>query len=627
MGQGRPSPIDTTQASPALFRRAGRAVRSLVPSDPHDIATCLLLAAIAAVALFTFRDYAISNDEGVQHHYGELIIAYYRSGFADRDLFTYQNLYLYGGLFDVIAVGLARIVPVDPYALRHILCAMSGIGGIAAAAATARLVAGPRAGLIAAVALSLCGAWYGAMFNHTKDIPFAAAMMAATFFLVRLSRDLVVQFQHSHPISAGTFANVGIKGPLENIDSSGALDLTFAYERAASRGANVKSAPLASPRLRDVLAFGLLTGAALGVRSLGLLLSVYLVLAIVIYLPWRARSGARLRFAGLASLKTLPAVALAYLIMVAAWPWAALSPLNPIRGLFAFSEFHYAIRTVFEGHVYEMGDVPRLYVPGYLLIRVPLITLSGVALAVISMLALPRAGRPRRRDIALLLSAVILPLACQVAVHGPAFTGMRHFLFVLPALAALAGIGLDAVLDRLAAHGRWLATGAAAAICACFVWDGATLVRLHPYENLSYNALVGGLPGAYRRYDMDYWFNSMPEAIHRLEAYLREKTPLETSQAPKIYSVAVCGIQLSFDRTVTLPQLHWDFRSEWDESEFFIAPTHMNCDKDLDGDIVATVERFGVPIAYVKDRRKIVKLPMATAASPSSPQDANRKEN
>ena len=75
--EGRPSPIETTQASPVAerFRRAGRAVRSLLPSDPHDVATCLLLAAIAVVALFTFRDYAISNDEGVQHHYGELIIA------------------------------------------------------------------------------------------------------------------------------------------------------------------------------------------------------------------------------------------------------------------------------------------------------------------------------------------------------------------------------------------------------------------------------------------------------------------------------------------------------------------------------------------------------------------------
>jgi Dolichyl-phosphate-mannose-protein mannosyltransferase len=574
MGRGRPSALLTTKAPrPAEpLRRAGRALRSLIPSNPYDVATCLLLAAVATIALLTFRDYAVSNDEGVQHHYGELIIAYYRSGFADRDLFTYQNLYLYGGLFDVIAVGLARIIPVDPYTLRHILCAITGIGGIAAAAATARLIAGARAGLIAAVALSLCGAWYGAMFNHTKDIPFAAAMMAATFFLVRLSRELP------------------------------------------------------SPRWRDVIAFGLLTGAALGVRSLGLLLLVYLALAIVIHLPWR-QHGARLRFAGVAALNTFPAVALAYVIMIAAWPWAAQSPLNPIRGLFAFSEFHYAIRTVFEGRTYEMGAVPRLYVPGYLLIRLPLITLSGVVLAVVSMLALPFAWTARRRDLALLLAAAVLPLACQVVLHGPAFTGMRHFLFVLPALAALAGIGLDAVLDRLAVHGRALAAGAAAAICACFVWDGATLVRLHPYENLSYNALVGGLPGAYRRYDMDYWFNSMPEAIHRLEAYLREKTPLETSQAPKIYSVAVCGIQLSFDRTVTLPQLHWDFRSEWDESEFFIAPTHMNCDRDLDGDIVATVERFGVPIAYVKDRRKILKLPVATAASPPAVVEPNRKQN
>ena len=28
------------------------------------------------------------------------------------------------------------------------------------------------------------------MFNHTKDIPFAAAMMGATFFLLRAARDL-----------------------------------------------------------------------------------------------------------------------------------------------------------------------------------------------------------------------------------------------------------------------------------------------------------------------------------------------------------------------------------------------------------------------------------------------------
>ena len=568
----RPSPVEAKLTVQRGAVGAGpdwptrRLIRPLTSSECYGLLTSGLLLALSVVALYTFRDYAISNDEGVQHHYGELIIAYYRSGFAARDLFTFQNLYLYGGLFDIIAVALAHVTSVDPYDLRHILCAMTGIGGIAASAATARLIAGPRAGLIAAVALTLCGAWYGAMFNHTKDIPFAAAMMGATLFLVRNAR------------------------------------------------------ALPSPRGFDVAAFGLFAGAALGERSLGLLLFVYLALAIILYLPWRDGGRAWAHLAVGSALRTFPALALAYIVMILAWPWAALSPFNPIRGLFAFSEFHYSIRTIFAGQTYQMANVPRIYVPGYVLIRVPLITLAGASLAVISLFLRPfeQDGKKQRwRDIAMIVLAVIVPLASEVGFHGPAFTGMRHFLFVLPPIATLAGVGFSQLLDALESQGRRLASGAAVAlISACFLWEGALLVRLHPYENLSYNALVGGLEGAFRRYDMDYWFNSMPEAIHRLEAYLRTNKPLDEAQPLKIYSVAVCGERLTFDRTVTLPQLQWDFRPAWEDSEFFIATTHMNCDRDLDGEIVGTVERFGVPIAYVKDRRAILQRATASLASP-----------
>src|ERR1700744_37530 len=162
----------------------------LMPGDPFDIATVLLLAALVALALGAFRDYAISNDEGVQHHYGELILNYYASGFADRSVFHFENLYLYGGLFDIVAIGLSHLIPIDPFDLRPILCALIGIAGIVATAATARTIAGPRAGLLAAIALSVCGVWYGTMFNHTKDIPFATAMIGATLFLIRIGRQL-----------------------------------------------------------------------------------------------------------------------------------------------------------------------------------------------------------------------------------------------------------------------------------------------------------------------------------------------------------------------------------------------------------------------------------------------------
>ena len=566
----RPSPVE---AKPTVQHgtlgtgrdwQTARVIRPLTSSESYGLLTGGILLALAVSALFTFRDYAISNDEGVQHHYGELIIAYYRTGFAARDLFTFQNLYLYGGLFDIIAVALAHVTSVDPYDLRHILCAMTGIGGIAASAATARLIAGPRAGLIATVALTLCGAWYGAMFNHTKDIPFAAAMMGATLLLVRNAR------------------------------------------------------ALPAPRGSDVAAFGLFAGAALGERSLGLLLFVYLALAIILYLPWRDGGRACAHLAVRSALRTFPGLALAYIVMILAWPWAALLPLNPIRGLFAFSEFHYSIRTIFAGQTYQMANVPRIYVLCYVLIRLPLITLAGALLAVIPLFlrGFERDGKQQWRDIAIILLAVIVPLASEVAFHGPAFTGMRHFLFVLPPIATLAGVGFSRLLDALES-GRQLALGAAVTlISACFLWEGALLVRLHPYENLSYNALVGGLEGAFRRYDMDYWFNSMPEAIHRLEAYLRTNKPPSETQPLKIYSVAVCGERLTFDRTVTLPQLQWDFRPAWEDSEFFIATTHMNCDRDLDGEIVGTVERFGVPIAYVKDRRAIMQRATASRALP-----------
>jgi hypothetical protein len=101
--------------------------------------------------------------------------------------------------------------------------------------------------------------------------------------------------------------------------------------------------------------------------------------------------------------------------------------------------------------------------------------------------------------------------------------------------------------------------------------------------------------------------------VSQLETYLRRSEPVEPGRSVQVYSVAVCGERLSFEKAVTLPQLRWDFKSRWEESEFFIAPTHMDCDTILDGKIIGTVERLGTAIAYVKDRRALVRPP-ATAA-------------
>jgi hypothetical protein len=173
-----------------LARLQQRLASRFVQTDICDLLALTAFAILAVLVLLTFDDYAISNDETVQHRYAELVIAYYASGFTDLRVFSFDNLYLYGALFDLTSILIERMTGLDLFDIRHLLCALTGIGGIAATWALARLIAGPRAGLIALLALAVCGPWYGTMFNHTKDVPFAAAMIGATYFLFRGARDL-----------------------------------------------------------------------------------------------------------------------------------------------------------------------------------------------------------------------------------------------------------------------------------------------------------------------------------------------------------------------------------------------------------------------------------------------------
>jgi len=545
------------------WRQAGERLARI---DQFDLATALVFATLIALVAFTFGDYGISNDEEVQQRYGELIVRYYASGMTDQAVFHFRNLYLYGGLFDIVAVGLEKLLPLDPYAVRHLLSALTGVGGIAAVWATARSIGGPRAGLLAALVLSACGIWYGAMFNHTKDIPFAAAMMTATYLLLRIGRQLP------------------------------------------------------RPNWRLVALFGIACGCAFGLRVLGFFLLSYTAFAVALHLPaavksWGKSSAWReaFDFAARSALSLAAAFVLAYLIMIVVWPWAHLAPLNPLRGFSAFVDFHFPIQTTLFGHVYRMADVPRWYVPTYIGIKLTLWLLMGAAAALVFAL------RPRlraaatsaawRQETLLIAFAALFPIACEVIVAGPAFSGLRHFLFTVPPIAVLAGLGLNGVIARLEILNRAAAVAGMIAIVLGLGWDAATLYRLHPDEYLYFNPLVGGLAGASRRYDTDYWVNIMPEAVEDLERFLdRTEGTAGLARPRHHYMVVVCGERLPFEKEA-------DARLEWtrdvNRGDFFIAPTNMNCDRALDGRVIATIERLGVVIGVVKDRRALIRRSVA----------------
>src|SRR5215213_4694489 len=148
-----------------------------------------VLAAIALIASFTFRDYGLGWDDYTHAEYADLLLRMYGSGFKDTAALSFANLYMYGGGFDMAAALLHKIIPLELFETRRLLGAIVGLIGLAVTWRLGRRVGGPLAGLATLLLLVLCPTFYGHMFMNPKDAPFAVAMVILMLGLVRLAEE------------------------------------------------------------------------------------------------------------------------------------------------------------------------------------------------------------------------------------------------------------------------------------------------------------------------------------------------------------------------------------------------------------------------------------------------------
>src|SRR5882757_4708150 len=169
-------------AAPIVARRSEPLTTRLV----FDCLAIVMLGVVAIIALLTFRDYGLSWDDYTHSEYGDLLLNFYASGFADRRALSWVNLYYYGGGFDLFAALAAKVLPLTLFETRRLVGAAVGILGLFVTWRLGRRVGGPLAGLMALVLLAACPLYYGHMFMNPKDSPFAVAMAIFLFGLVRV---------------------------------------------------------------------------------------------------------------------------------------------------------------------------------------------------------------------------------------------------------------------------------------------------------------------------------------------------------------------------------------------------------------------------------------------------------
>jgi 4-amino-4-deoxy-L-arabinose transferase-like glycosyltransferase len=509
-----------------------------------------LLVVVAGVVLLTFRDYGLGWDDYTHSEYGDLLLAFYRSGFSDRRALSFVNLYAYGGGFDMLAALAAKALPFTVFETRRLMGGLVGLLGLFATWRIGRRLGGPPAGLAALVLLAACPLYIGHMFMNAKDAPFAVAMAILLLALARF-----FETYPRLPLATGALAGTGFGLAIGSriMGGFGVVDFAAALALVAASEARTKGLRAAATRLLSLL------------------------------------------------LRLLPAVVLAIAVMALVWPWSVIDPLNPFRAVAYFSHFfEKPWRELFAGELVPVTEMPRSYVPTLLALQLPEIflalALAGVAGAAASV---GRHDLPARRRavLLLLLLAGTLPILVTVLAQPAMYNGIRHFVFVLPPLAVLGGLAGARLIASLRRRSHWLAAVAGLVMCAGLALPVVDMVRLHPYEYTYFNMVAGGVAGERARYMLDYWGLSFKQASLALAAWLAEHG--EHKPAERRWKLAVCGPHRS-------PQveLGGDFETTWDPqgADFALMLGEFYC-VTFDAPLVAEVVREGVVYARVYDIR------------------------
>lgn len=516
----------------------------------------LLMLFIAVIGIRTLPDYGISWDE--YNHIREVqeLFDYFQDG---TPLPEEQGHY--GQLFNILGEvayrGAVRFHSIDPeeeyrapYArayVRHVLSFFSSLITCVLLVMIVRRVAGSSFAIIGPAILMLMPRFWGHSFYNSKDIPLAAA-----FTLISLAAPIIAYriSQADRTIFAAAYFT--LFGVLIGIGSATRLGLAV---------------------------------------CLGLLPLILLVMD-----PGRIRLRTVLLWMPLYSLTIF-----AWLVTtVALHPASYETPVSWIREtLTYFSNHPYEATVRFEGQDLVPSELPRRYGATYVWLTTPLLwllaALAGIVTAIMRWSS--HTGLRRGFFLALLFQIFALPAYAFIR-HSSLYDGMRHILFVIPALAVFSAYGITAIGSTLNVRGKflyWTLTGIYALSVA------TEMHELHPYEATYFQEAVGGLRDAGHDYDADYWGLSMREAIEWVNV---------TADSGEVVVIGgnLNGARVFVDWSLTPLSLDRYRESSQERAGYYVGLKRWDYAEEFpDCPIVHAVSRQKIPLSVVKRISRSVK--------------------
>jgi 4-amino-4-deoxy-L-arabinose transferase-like glycosyltransferase len=279
------------------------------------------------------------------------------------------------------------------------------------------------------------------------------------------------------------------------------------------------------------------------------------------------------------------------LVMYLTWPYIWKAPVaNFFESIRMMSDFPFESGvTLFMGAIYPIDRLPLRYIPSLLALQITepaLILISiGAVVSIISLL------REKKWEPSLLFAGWFLaPTLWLILSDSALYDNARQLLFLWPPLFIVAGIGLDRLFKLNKSH-LWKAT----LILIALLPGVYACMHLHPYQYIYYNSLAGGVGGAARQYELDYWGTSFKEATEYINQNADPGTQVVVTGARTL-----SRLYARSDLAVIGPP-----RLEKNVDYFYsLCLTRDNADLDQplcrQGELVYVVERDGGVLSYVK---------------------------
>jgi len=422
--------------------------------------------------LWQSRNYGMNWDEYSFVEYGKDLLNFYLALGKESTLQAkynspnYEISVYYGGMVELITEITNRIFSSrDPFDNHHLVTAIFGFIGVVFCGLTAKEISNWRTAIISSCFLFVTPVFFANSMHNSKDIPFAVGNITALYFIIVILK----------------------KWP------------------------NVK--------WYTYTALALAIAVTIGIRVGGILLIAYTCLFFVakifyLYLEGEIASKKEAFYEIKKGVLPLGLTVLAgYLVSLLFWPYAFFNPKTAPTNAFKFFSniYYFDSYNLFEGAWIHRWEIPWYYIPKWIAITTPLfISLTPILLVILLVRIKNNLPKQLLLFSAMLLFTSLFPIIFIIIKKSNVYDGWRHLYFVYPPLVVICSI----IWEKLfSVSSKQIQKILSITLLIFILQPFFFMLRNHPNEQFYFSPLIGGIEGAFKNYEIDYYGTSIRGAI------------------------------------------------------------------------------------------------------------------